>query len=94
DALVVVPKGSDTISSLEAIRRSDVGHRWRSVTVVSDRAHLARSAAIADALGIAAHVNGAATGDGALMTPAYVARESVGLLRFAIWDRWLLSARR
>ena len=32
-----------------------------------------------------------AMGDGALLTPEYVARESMGLIRFQAWDRWQLA---
>ena len=60
--------------------------------MVSDRAHLARSAAIVQALGFEAHVSGPAYGDGALLTPEYVARETAGLIRFHVWDRWRISS--
>jgi uncharacterized SAM-binding protein YcdF (DUF218 family) len=88
DAVVAVPQGRDTVGSLEAVRRRAKRAGWESVTLVSDRAHLARSKAIADALGLDGHVNGPASGDGALLTPEYVARETAGLMRFYAWDRW------
>lgn len=94
DAIVVVPRGKDTISSLEAVARLRQRYEWDSLTLVSDRTHLARSAAIADSLGFDAHVSGPADGDGAILTPEYVARETAGLLRFAMYDRWLLAGRR
>lgn len=91
DSLVSIPKGSDTITSLQAVASRADRAGWDQITVVSDRAHLARSAAIMQALGFEAHVNGPASGDGSLLTPEYVARESLGLLRFQLWDRWQIS---
>ena len=93
EAVLVVPRGKDTIGSLKAISPSAHRMGWDALTLVSDRTHLARSAAIADSLGFAAHVSGPASGDGALLTPEYVTRESVGLLRWAVYDRWLLVSR-
>ena len=90
-SVMAIPKGRDTITSMEAVAARADRQGWDSITVVSDRAHLARSAAILDALGIATHTNGPAMGDGALLTPEYVARESMGLIRFQAWDRWQLA---
>jgi uncharacterized SAM-binding protein YcdF (DUF218 family) len=92
EAIVVVPRGRDTIGSLSAVARLRERNDWRRLTLVSDRTHLARSAAIADSLGFDAHVSGPAQGDGSGLTAEYVARESLGLLRFAVYDRWLLMA--
>lgn len=91
DSLVSIPKGSDTITSLQAVAARADRAGWDQITVVSDRAHLARSAAIMQALGFEAHVNGPASGDGALLTPEYVAKEALGLLRFQLWDRWRIA---
>jgi uncharacterized SAM-binding protein YcdF (DUF218 family) len=88
DSLVAVPKGTDTLNSLEAVAARADRSGWDQITVVSDRTHLARSAAIMQALGFESHVNGPASGDGALLTPEYVTRESLGLIRFHMWDRW------
>lgn len=93
EAVVVVPRGRDTIGSLKAVARLRDRNSWQSITVVSDRTHLARSAAIADSLGFDAHVSGPASGDGSILTPEYVGRETAGLLRFAVYDRWRLSGR-
>lgn len=89
-SIVAIGKGRDTIGSLEAVAFTAAGSEWESITLVSDRAHLARSLAITDALGLEGHVNGPASGDGALLTPGYVAKESAGLVRFYLWDRWQL----
>ncbi len=93
-AIVAVPRGDDTISSLRAVSRAAKKLGIDSVTVVSDRSHLARSAAIADTLGFDAHVSGPAAGDGSAITPAYVGREAAGLLRFVAYDRWVLDSTR
>ncbi|MFN8125639.1 MAG: YdcF family protein [Candidatus Nanopelagicales bacterium] len=90
-AILAVPRGRDTVASMEAVANKAEQAGWTSLTVVSDRAHLARSAAILEALGITAHTNGPASGDGSLLTPEYVARESAGLIRFQVWDRWHLT---
>ncbi len=92
DAVIAIPKGRDTLTSMEAVAARADRQGWDQVTVVSDRAHLARSAAIVQALGFEAHVSGPASGDGALLTPEYVARESAGLIRFHLWDRWRIAA--
>lgn len=92
DAVIAIPKGRDTLTSMSAVAARADRQGWDQVTVVSDRAHLARSAAIVQALGFDAHVSGPAYGDGALLTPEYVARETAGLIRFHVWDRWRISS--
>lgn len=92
DAVIAIPKGRDTLTSMSAVAARADRQGWDQVTVVSDRAHLARSAAIVQALGFEAHVSGPAYGDGALLTPEYVARETAGLIRFHVWDRWRISS--
>ena len=94
EAIVVVPRGDDTITSLRAVSRNTKKLDVESVTVVSDRSHLARSAVIADALGLDARVSGPAAGDGSSITPTYVAKEAAGLLRFFVYDRWVLDSQR
>jgi uncharacterized SAM-binding protein YcdF (DUF218 family) len=92
-AIVAVPTGRDTIGSLQAVARLKGSRGWDSLTLVSDRTHLARSAAVADSLGFDARVNGPAAGDGATISAEDVAREAAGLLRFAVFDRWTLADR-
>lgn len=91
-SVVAIPRGHDTLESLEAVAVRADREGWRSITVVSDRAHLARSAAILTAEGFRVHTSGPASGDGAKLTVEYVARESLGLLRFWLWDRWRLES--
>ena len=92
EAVLAIPKGRDTLTSMSAVASRADRQGWDQVTVVSDRAHLARSAAIVQALGFEAHVSGPAYGDGSLLTPEYVARESAGLIRFHLWDRWHIAS--
>ncbi len=92
EAVVALPKGRDTLTSMTAVAARADRQGWDQVTVVSDRAHLARSAASVQALGFDAHVSGPAAGDGALLTPEYIARETAGLIRFHVWDRWFISS--
>lgn len=92
ESVVAIPKGRDTLSSMSAVAARAERQGWDQVTVVSDRAHLARSAAIMQALGFEAHVSGPAMGDGSLLTPEYVAKESAGLIRFHLWDRWHIAS--
>lgn len=87
-ALVPVPVGSDTWTSMQAVVRRCQQRGWSSITIVSDPAHLARAAAMARRLGLTARVSGTVKGSGSKVTAAYVARESVGLMWF--WTQnWL-----
>lgn len=86
-----VAAGSDTLGSLRAVARRASSRGWHHVTLVSDRAHLARSQAIAERLGFQVEVSGPREGDGSLLTFEYLAREAAGLLRFHVWDRWTLD---
>lgn len=88
DAIVAVPAGADTLDSMQAIadQAGDLG--VRSITVVSDPTHMARSLAIADRLGFTATPNGTSQGDGANVTPEYVSRETVGYLYFVLAQQW------
>ena len=89
--ITVVAKGSDTIESIEAVGRKAKKRGWNSMTIVSDRAHVARSAAVAEGLGFETQTNGPASGDGSLLSFSRVGHESLGLARFYMWDRWLLD---
>jgi uncharacterized SAM-binding protein YcdF (DUF218 family) len=90
-AIAVIPKGSDTIESLEAVASQSQSLGWHSLAIVSDRAHVARSAAVAEGLGFTTTVSGPAAGDGSLLTFERVGWETLGLARFYLWDRWLLD---
>lgn len=87
-ALVPVPQGTDTWTSMQAVATRCQQRGWSTITIVSDPAHLARAAAMARRLGLTARVSGTVGGSGSKVTAAYVARESAGLLWF--WaQRWL-----
>lgn len=91
DAVVALPGGLDTIESVEMIDAEMDRRGLDSVTLVSDRVHLARSKAVASALGLDAHVSGRAFADGSSFIPGRVLREAGGVARFHVWDRWFLS---
>ncbi|MCH9816958.1 MAG: YdcF family protein [Actinomycetia bacterium] len=90
--LVAIGSGSDTIQSLEAVSKQAADQGWDSLMVVSDRAHVARSSAIAEGLGFETVVSGPASGDGSTLSFERVGRETLGLLRFYLWDRWQLDS--
>jgi uncharacterized SAM-binding protein YcdF (DUF218 family) len=94
DDVLSVPRGGDTVGSLRSVAAvvSDLG--WDSVTVVSDPAHAARAAAVADATGMAATVSPTRSGPGSGLTAEYVARETAALLRFELLTRWSLTDQR
>lgn len=91
DQVIAVPGGSDTVESIEMVRDVLVARDADSVTLVSDRVHLARSKAVARALGFDAYVSGRAFEDGSSFVPERVVREVGGLLKFHLWDRWFLA---
>ncbi|MDP4015359.1 MAG: YdcF family protein [Candidatus Nanopelagicales bacterium] len=94
-AVTAVAVGSDTITSLEAVAQRATKKGWTTVTLVSDRAHLGRSRAIAEAVGFdEARVSGPASGDGSNLGFDYVLREAGGQLRFYAWDRWMIDSPR
>ena len=64
---------------------------WDSATIVSDPAHLARSLAMASALGIDAHGAATTSGSGSSLTVDYVARETAGLLYFWVIEHRLVD---
>jgi uncharacterized SAM-binding protein YcdF (DUF218 family) len=80
--------GRDTKQSLLAVAKMADREGWRSVTLVSDPAHMARVAAVADHLGFRTHLSPTREGDGTTLTGEYVAREVAGLLAFEVVQRW------
>ncbi len=80
--------GSDTLQSLEAVAGFMNERGWRSSTIVSDPAHMARSAAIATTLGMAAQTNPTPSGPGSQITAEYIARETVGYLYYVGVQQW------
>ena len=88
--VLAVGTGTDTVSSLRAVAKLAEANGWRSVTLVSDPAHMARSEAIATRLGLDAHVNSTNVGDGSEATSSYLARETAGYLNFEFVEQWSL----
>jgi len=86
-SVTAVPTGNDTLSSLTAVAALMADKGWTRATIVTDPAHLARSLAIARALGIEAHGSGTSSGSGSTITADYVVRESAGLLWFWLDER-------
>lgn len=91
DRIIALPEGRDTIESMEFIHAELRSRGLDSVTLVSDRLHLARSKAIANALDLQAHVSGRAFADGSSLGPERIVREAGGVIRFHLWDRWFLT---
>ncbi len=88
DAVTAVPVGTDTVTSLQAVAGEMAVLGGSSATIVSDPTHMARSVAIADRLGITAHPNPTAIGDGTNVTSEYVSRETLGYLYFTLVEQW------
>lgn len=88
--VVALPEGRDTIESLQFVEAEMRSRDLDSVTLVSDRLHLARSKAIASNLGLEVHVSGRAFADGSSFVGKRFLHEMAGLLRFHVWDRWFV----
>ena len=91
ERIIALPAGADTLESMEMINAEMRANGWDSATLVSDRVHLARTKAIATALGLDAHVSGRAFEDGSSFVPARVLREAGAIIWFHVWDRWWLE---
>jgi len=91
DQVVAVGSGTDTLTSLQAVAQTMRDNGWKSATIVTDPAHIARSQAIATTLGISAAGNPTTTGDGSQVTSEYVARETAGYLYHALLARWQVA---
>jgi uncharacterized SAM-binding protein YcdF (DUF218 family) len=63
-----------------------------SITIVSDRLHLARAEAIATTLGLTANVSGRAFADGSSFPPRRILHEASGLLFFHAVQRWFVRS--
>lgn len=77
-----VPMGSDTYESIAAIALLMKIKKWKSVTVVSDPAHVARSKIIMQAFGFEAFSSPTKSGPGTEVTIEYLIRETGGTLQF------------
>ena len=81
--VIALPFGANTRESLEAVATIAGAQGIDSVTLVSDPAHMARSRALAEAMGLHPQVSPTDDGPGSAMTADYVARESLGLI--TVW---------
>jgi uncharacterized SAM-binding protein YcdF (DUF218 family) len=82
--VIAVPFGDDTAESMQDVATVAAGQGIESITVVTDPAHAARTRALAEALGLEAHVSTTRQGPGTTITNEYLLRESAGLV-----DVWL-----
>lgn len=83
-----VRSGSDTLSSLKAVGQVANERGWKSITIVSDPTHLARSEAMARRIGFDVRTNATTDGDGSKVTENYLLRETLGYLAFEIFGQW------
>lgn len=81
-----IKEGSDTFTSIAAVNVWATKAGIASFTVVSDRCHVGRAAAMLRSYGYAAHAAAPAQGPGSAITWTYLARETGGLLRFWLFD--------
>lgn len=80
--IFAVPMGSDTYESIAAIALLMKIKNWKSVTVVSDPAHVARSKIIMQAFGFEAFSSPTQSGPGTEVSIEYLIRETGGTLQF------------
>ncbi|MFM1787507.1 MAG: hypothetical protein RL228_1457 [Actinomycetota bacterium] len=80
--IFAVPMGSDTYESIAAIALLMKMKNWKSVTVVSDPAHVARSKIIMQAFGFDAYSSPTQSGPGTEVSIDYLIRETGGTLQF------------
>jgi uncharacterized SAM-binding protein YcdF (DUF218 family) len=80
--IFAVPMGSDTYESIAAIALLMKMKNWKSVTVVSDPAHVARSKIIMQAFGFDAYSSPTQSGPGTEVSLDYLIRETGGTLQF------------
>lgn len=83
-----VRSGSDSLSSLEAVGRVANDRGWKSITIVSDPTHQARSAAMASRIGFDVETNATTDGDGSKVTENYLMRETLAYLAFELFGQW------
>ncbi len=91
-AIVALPVGHDTLSSLRVVAQLAARQHWTSITIVTDPAHSARSAQIARDLGLTVHTAPTQTGPGSSVTPHYFAREFLSTLHYLLAERPFVHA--
>jgi uncharacterized SAM-binding protein YcdF (DUF218 family) len=88
--VTAIPAGSNTLESMELVNAQVRSQGGTSITIVSDRLHLARAEAIATTLGLTANVSGRAFADGSSFPPRRILHEASGLLFFHAVQRWFV----
>lgn len=85
-ALIAVPTGVDTLLSLRAANAVLREHGWRTVILVSDPWHLARSRMMARDLGLSAQVSPVTSGPSTARSveARYILRELLGTLFYRL----------
>lgn len=91
DQVVAIKAGSNTLESMHDVAALASDRGWKSVTIVSDPAHMARSQAMANRFGLDAHANPTVEGDGSSVTGTYLLRETAAYLSFEILDQWSVA---
>ncbi len=81
--VIALPIGNNTEESLRAVATIAGQQGLQSVTLVSDPAHMARTRALAEAMGLHPRVSPTEDGPGTALTLPYVLRESAGLI--SVW---------
>lgn len=87
-AVIAVPTGSDTLTSIDAVARRMAELGLRSAVFVSDPTHMARVTAMGSAYGITSTGSPTESGPASAVTMNYLVRETGGLLRFWLVDQW------
>ncbi len=82
--VIAVPFGDNTYESMHDVATVAAGQGIGSITIVTDPAHAARTRALAESLGLDAHVSTTRQGPGTTITNDYLLRETAGLV-----DVWL-----
>jgi uncharacterized SAM-binding protein YcdF (DUF218 family) len=90
EAVVKVEKGSDTLSSLRAVRNVFTERGWRTAVIVTDPWHSLRSRTMAHDLGIEAHTSPTRGGPVVRTRDTelrYIGRETLSHLHYKVFRR-------
>lgn len=87
EAVVPVPTGVDTLTSLEAVEALAREEGWGSFVVVSDPSHQARIRHMAIGLGLETVGSPTQDGRGSTLTPWSVVRETLGMVQWVVVER-------
>lgn len=79
-AIIALPFGDNTSESMHDVATIAEAQGITSITIVTDPAHAARARAMANELGLDAHVSTTVSGPGTEITAEYLLRETAGLI--------------